>query len=173
MALAVINRALETLPVSIKTAPMLDGLKSLKRDIIFEQAEEAYFAKEVDRSRNLLARFEKLGGRDEWSESLSRKLAGRDRGTVRASQREYSPALNERDRELEELAALGIAQFERGYLEAAKGTFAQIEVADPGNAEAKHYQARIAEERQQVGRLDRYKTKGEMLHEVGQGWQRP
>lgn len=74
---------------------------------------------------------------------------------------------------LEELLVRGRAQYIAGDYEGAQETFSQVEARDPNNAEAKYFQAIIAEALRRSGELNRYKTKEQMLQEVTMGWQRP
>jgi general secretion pathway protein D len=83
------------------------------------------------------------------------------------------PAYAASQRALEEMLQRGRAQYIAGDYEGAQETFSNVEARDPNNAEAKYFQAVIAEALRRSGELNRYKTKEQMLQEVTMGWQRP
>ncbi|RKX30461.1 MAG: type II secretory pathway, component PulD [Verrucomicrobia bacterium] len=75
--------------------------------------------------------------------------------------------------ELERMILIGRSQYVAGDLRGSEATFKEVETLDPGNAEAKNFLRRIAEQRRRTGWLDKAKTREQLLAEVTQSWQRP
>lgn len=84
-----------------------------------------------------------------------------------------SPDFVQLNAELERMILTGRSQYVAGNLNGAEVTFKEVETLDPGNAEAKNFLLRIAEQRRRTGWLDKAKTREELLTEVTQSWQRP
>jgi len=84
-----------------------------------------------------------------------------------------SPAFAKLQQQLEVLQLRGRSQFFAGDIEGADATFKQIEAIDPNNETAKKFLIRIALERQEVGYLNKTKTREQLLQEVSNAWQRP
>ncbi|MBL9218381.1 MAG: type II secretory pathway, component PulD [Opitutaceae bacterium] len=70
------------------------------------------------------------------------------------------------------LAARGRSQYLAGEAAAAAETFRQVEAQDPGNADARYFLQRIAQE-SPAPAAARPRTSGQMLGEVDQAWRRP
>lgn len=71
------------------------------------------------------------------------------------------------------LAAKGRSQYLAADADGAQETFRQLEAIDPNNVDGKYFLGRIAKEKAQLGELNRDKTRGPMLEEVANAWQRP
>ncbi|HQY06400.1 MAG TPA: type II secretory pathway, component PulD [Lacunisphaera sp.] len=70
------------------------------------------------------------------------------------------------------LVARGRSQYLAGEAAAAAETFRQVEVQNPGNADARYFLQRISRE-EPTPATARPRTSGQMLREVDQAWQRP
>ncbi|MBD5780582.1 type II secretory pathway, component PulD [Pelagicoccus sp. NFK12] len=86
---------------------------------------------------------------------------------------EASPDFVKLQQQIEVLNLRGRSQFFAGDIEGAEATFKQIEALDPNNAVAKNFLIRIARERQEMGYLNKLKTREQLLQEVSNAWQRP
>ncbi|MBC2605255.1 type II secretory pathway, component PulD [Pelagicoccus albus] len=86
---------------------------------------------------------------------------------------EASPDFVKLQQQIEVLRLRGRSQFFAGDIEGAEATFKQIEALDPNNSMAKDFLIRIARERQQMGHLNKLKTREQLLQEVSNAWQRP
>lgn len=86
---------------------------------------------------------------------------------------QVSPEAVAENAEIERMILTGRSQYVAGDLRGAEETFKEVETIDPGNAEAKNFLRRIAEQRRRTGWLDKAKTKEQLLAEVAQSWQRP
>ncbi|MDQ8180041.1 hypothetical protein [Pelagicoccus sp. SDUM812005] len=86
---------------------------------------------------------------------------------------EASPDFVKLQQQIEVLNLRGRSQFFAGDIEGAEATFKQIEALDPNNAQAKNFLIRIARERQEMGHLNKLKTREQLLQEVSNAWQRP
>lgn len=86
---------------------------------------------------------------------------------------EASPDFVKLQQQIEVLNLRGRSQFFAGDIEGAEATFKQIESIDPNSEMAKNFLIRIARERQEVGYLNKLKTREQLLQEVSNAWQRP
>ncbi len=86
---------------------------------------------------------------------------------------EASPDFVKLQQQIEVLNLRGRSQFFAGDIEGAEATFKQIEALDPNNDAAKNFLIRIARERQEMGYLNKLKTREQLLQEVSNAWQRP
>lgn len=86
---------------------------------------------------------------------------------------ESSPDFVKLQQQIEVLHLRGRSQFFAGDIEGAEATFKQIEALDPNNDAAKNFLIRIARERQEMGYLNKLKTREQLLQEVSNAWQRP
>lgn len=86
---------------------------------------------------------------------------------------EASPDFVKLQQQIEVLNLRGRSQFFAGDIEGAEATFKQIEALDPNNDIAKNFLIRIARERQEMGYLNKLKTREQLLQEVSNAWQRP
>lgn len=86
---------------------------------------------------------------------------------------EASPDFVKLQQQIEVLNLRGRSQFFAGDIEGAEATFKQIESLDPNNDMAKNFLIRIARERQEMGYLNKLKTREQLLQEVSNAWQRP
>lgn len=79
----------------------------------------------------------------------------------------------EQQKEVRRLLAEGRSQYIAGDVDAAMMSFRYIEAFDEGNAEAKYFLGRIAEERARLGTIARVRMRAAMVEEVSKSWQRP
>lgn len=86
---------------------------------------------------------------------------------------EASPDFVKLQQQIEVLNLRGRSQFFAGDIEGSEATFKQIEALDPNNDVAKNFLIRIARERQEMGYLNKLKTREQLLQEVSNAWQRP
>ncbi|MBK1876316.1 hypothetical protein [Pelagicoccus mobilis] len=86
---------------------------------------------------------------------------------------EASPDFVKLQQQIEVLNLRGRSQFFAGDIEGAEATFKQIEALDPNNSMAKDFLIKIARERQEMGHLNKLKTREQLLQEVSNSWQRP
>lgn len=86
---------------------------------------------------------------------------------------EASPDFVKLQQQIEVLSLRGRSQFFAGDIEGAEATFKQIEALDPNSEMAKNFLIRIARERQEMGYLNKLKTREQLLQEVSNAWQRP
>ncbi len=74
---------------------------------------------------------------------------------------------------IRDLLTRGRAQFLNGDYDGAAATFKQVEARDANNAEAKLFSTKIAEILTEVHNQTLYKTREQMLSDVGKQWERP
>ena len=86
---------------------------------------------------------------------------------------ELSPGFLEKQETIDKLLVKGRAQLLYGDLSGAQQTISEIEARDPFHAGAKSLQMKIAELRGAASKMDRYKTRQQMIQEVERSWQRP
>jgi general secretion pathway protein D len=84
-----------------------------------------------------------------------------------------SPAFPREQETINSLLLRGRSQYVAGDLDGAESSFRRAEVLDPENLEAKGFLYRIAQDRRGTGRINRERTRQEMLVEVARAWQRP
>jgi len=94
-------------------------------------------------------------------------------GGERSGSGQVSADFAEGQEEIKVLALRGRSQFFAGDLDGAEATFKQIESIDPQNPMAKSFLLRIAREREAYSRLNKRKTREQMLEEISRSWQRP
>ncbi|MEM8867943.1 MAG: type II secretory pathway, component PulD [Verrucomicrobiota bacterium] len=86
---------------------------------------------------------------------------------------EVSPEYVATDAIVQDLLIQGRAQFLNGDYDGAAATFKEVEAREPNNKEAKLFSTRIAEFVGEIQKQNLYKTRGQMLTEVDQQWERP
>lgn len=110
----------------------------------------------------------------EFLRQRSQYSAGAANGSPESiSVHEASPDFVKLQQQIEVLNLRGRSQFFAGDIEGAEATFKQIEALDPNSPMAKDFLIRIARERQEVGYLNKLKTREQLLQEVSNAWQRP
>jgi general secretion pathway protein D len=109
--------------------------------------------------------------------SPNARAAGIERQIARAETRPLAagvdPAFVSDRAATAQLIAKGRAQYVAGDLDGAQETFRGIEAQEPDNTVAKGFLLRIAEEKTEMGALNREKTRAQLLEEVAKSWQRP
>ena len=75
--------------------------------------------------------------------------------------------------EVASLVAKGRSQYLAGKPDAARVTFLGVQARDPGNAEAKEFLARIAQDQARAVVQDHEKIRAQLIEEVTRSWQRP
>ena len=163
------------LPVAAEaevTEPLIPQPKSATQ-LTLEQANSLIEAGHLAEAELVLEAYFAADGDSKDIYKLSRQLQQRLSDPYALDIADISPQFVAQNKIIRDLTARGRAQFLNGDYAGASATFMEIEARDTNNAEAKQFQALIAELISSVQRHNNYKTRSQMLTEVDQNWERP
>ena len=179
-ALNTLESALAALPANSLTQKTVAELKRDQATILYDQAQAQLAQGDTAGARASLARAAELEPGSTRAAGLSRQV---ERAETAAAPKAAKSApvvapgvdasfLAERAA-INELIAKGRAQYVAGDIDGAQSTFRTVEAQAPDNTVAKGFLLRIAQEKAEMGALNREKTRTQLLEEVAKGWQRP
>ncbi|MGJ3243157.1 MAG: type II secretory pathway, component PulD [Opitutales bacterium] len=169
----ILNDVEDSLPLLRATDDLYDDLEEARRVVAIEQAEDALDRGSFEEATALVDQYETRFGADSRSRGISNTIAEASANPTRQDLSAISPGFVERQEQMAELMVEARAQFIAGDYRGAQNTLLQVEALDPNNAEAKAFQALIAERLQSSAYLNRVRTREQMLNEVALGWERP
>lgn len=179
-ALNILDAALAALPANSLTQKTVAELKRDQASILYDQAQAQLTQGDTVGARASLARAAELEPGSSRAAGLSRQVERAETAAVPKPTRS-APAvapgvdasfLAERAA-INDLIAKGRAQYVAGDIDGAQSTFRTVEAQAPDNTVAKGFLLRIAQEKAEMGALNREKTRTQLLEEVAKGWQRP
>jgi general secretion pathway protein D len=179
-ALGSLDAALAALPTNSLTQKTVAELKRDQASILYDQAQAQLAQGDTAGARAALARAAELEPGSSRAAGLTRQV---ERAETAAAPKAAKPApvvapgvdasfLAERAA-INDLIAKGRAQYVAGDIDGAQSTFRSVEAQAPDNTVAKGFLLRIAQEKAEMGALNREKTRTQLLEEVAKGWQRP
>ncbi|MBI5693912.1 MAG: type II secretory pathway, component PulD [Verrucomicrobia bacterium] len=169
-AIATVDAVLATLPENPATQKLSADLKKEKAAALLERAQILIKKGDNDGARAALAAHGRLAPADTRSAALERQLV---RAETKPAAVAADPGYVAERANTAQLVAKGRAQYVAGDLDGAQETFRAIEAQEPDNTVAKGFLLRIAEEKTEMGALNREKTRAQLLEEVSKSWQRP
>jgi general secretion pathway protein D len=169
-AIATTDAALAALPSNALTQKLIADFKKEKATALLDRAQAALKRGDTAAARGALAAYGQLAPASNRSTGLERQIARADAKPVAAA---VDPSFVADRAATAQLIAKGRAQYVAGDLDGAQETFRAIEAQEPDNTVAKGFLLRIAEEKIEVGALNREKTRAQLLEEVTKSWQRP
>jgi general secretion pathway protein D len=172
-ALAVLDRALASLPRNPLTSGVIDDLESERNDVLVDKSRALLREGETIAAREVLATYEELNPDSRGARRLESRIVRAEADPVVQPIRQANPQFVRERAEIAQMVAKGRSQFLAGDLDGAADTFRRVEAADPDNAEAKIFLQRIAQQRGTIGVINREKTRAQLLEEVAKAWQRP
>ena len=168
-----LNVASTSLTLNASTAKVFEAIESTKTDIMLMEAQALSKAGNAVAARQLLEEYLAAGALSRGAKKLTKKLDTEAADPYARVIEEISPEFVAQNVIIEDLLVRGRAQFLNGDYDGASATFKEVEAREANNPEAKLFQARIAEILRGIHRQNVYKTRGQMLAEVDQGWERP
>lgn len=171
-AAAVLDAAAKPLPVNPATKGTLASIQSDKNALLLEKSRYLLNQGDTDGAHAAIEVYRASTADTKTADKLSKKV----------DSVELNPSLPGIDpkskyiadqKEIAKLAAKGRSQYLAADSDGAQESFRLIESIDPTNPEAKSMLTRIANEKAQIGALNRIKTRAQMVEEVTNAWQRP
>jgi len=179
-ALYTLEAALAALPANSLTQKTVAELKRDQASIFYDQAQAQLTQGDTAGARLSLARAAELEPGSTRAAGLTRQVERAESATAPKAAKSapvVTPGVDasflaERAA-INELIAKGRAQYVAGDVDGAQSTFRAVEAQAPDNTVAKGFLLRIAQEKAEMGALNREKTRTQLLEEVAKGWQRP
>ena len=175
-ALGTLDSALAGLPMNSLTRKTIAEVRRDKAGVLYDQAESLLNRGETAGARTALAAAAELEPGSARGAGLSRQLARPENKGAKVAIFDGAQADSGFAAEraaIEQLIAKGRAQYVAGDTDGAQSTFRSVEAQAPDNTVAKGFLLRIAQEKAEMGALNREKTRTQLLEEVAKGWQRP
>jgi general secretion pathway protein D len=172
-AAGLLNAASASLTLNTSTADVLDDLENAKAAIVLTEAKALAASGDAKGAEALLEDYRAAGGNSKAAKSLATDLDRQISNPYELSIQDISPEYVAQSKIIRDLLTRGRAQYLNGDYDGATSTFKEVEARDANNAEAKLFQARIAEILSGIHAQNQYKTREQMLTEVEQGWERP
>ena len=170
-AIATVDAAIASLPANSLTQKLIADLKKEKASALLDRAQAALRRGDTAAARLAMAEHAQLApATSTRAEGLERQIARVETTPVKSG---VDPAFAADRAATAQMIAKGRAQYVAGDLDGAQGTFRAIEAQEPDNTVAKGFLLRIAEEKAETGKLNREKTRAQLLEEVAKSWQRP
>ena len=168
-----LNTASASLTLNTATANTLKELEEAKADIVLVEARALADAGDLKGAESKIEAYRAAGGSSSAATSLGSKLDREISDPYNIDINEVSPEYIAQNKVIRDLLASGRAQYLNGDYDGAQTTFKEIEARDANNAEAKLFQLKIAEILGGIHKQNFYKTRGQMMTEVDQQWERP
>jgi general secretion pathway protein D len=169
-AIATVDAALAALPANPVTQRLVTDLKNEKATALLDRAQALLKQGDPAGARAAIAQYDLIASPTSRSSGVERQIARAEaKPTVAAA----DPVFLADRAATAQLVAKGRAQYVAGDLDGAQETFRAIEAQEPDNTVAKGFLLRIAEEKTEMGVLNREKTRAQLLEEVSKSWQRP
>ncbi len=168
-----LNTASASLTLNTATANTLKKLEEAKADIVLVEARALAEAGDLKGAESKIDAYRAAGGSSSAASRLGSKLDREISNPYNIDINEVSPEFIAQNKVIRDLLARGRAQYLNGDYDGAQSTFKEVEARDANNAEAKLFQLKIAEILGGIHKQNFYKTRGQMMTEVEQQWERP
>jgi general secretion pathway protein D len=168
-----LSTASASLVLNTATAKTLKQLEDAKADIVLVEARALADAGDLKGAELKIEAYRAAGGTSRVASNLGRRLDREISDPYNIDINDVSPEYIAQNKVIRDLLARGRAQFLNGDYDGAQATFKEIEARDATNAEAKLFQLKIAEILGGIHKQNFYKTRGQMMTEVEQQWERP
>ncbi len=172
-AAALLTQAAASLQLNTATADTLADIQEAKADVLLIEAKALAESGDQKGAEEVLKEYVAAGGSASKARSLGDKLDGIIRNPYDIDIAEVSPEFVAEADTIRDLLTRGRAQFLNGDYDGAAATFKQVEARDANNAEAKLFSTKIAEILAEIHDQTMYKTREQMLSDVGKQWERP
>lgn len=173
-ALSTLGKANELLgPPNRLTQGVLAEIRAEVGLVMLAKASAQITASNFSGAQATLENYRSIYGSDEAHRRVSAALAASRENPNLLPPEAASPTYMRDMEEVETLLLRGRSQYVAGDLDGAESTFRRVEIIDPENAEAKGLLLRINQDRLEFGRMNRIKTRTQMLMDVYRAWQRP
>lgn len=172
-AIAVLDRALASLPLNPLTRGVVEDLESERNDVLVDKSRALIREGDTIAAREVLATYQEINPDSRAARRLESRIVRAEADPVIQPIGQANPQFVRERAQIAQMIARGRSQFLAGDLDGAADTFRRVEAADPDNAEAKVFLQRIAQQRGTIGVLNREKTRAQLLEEVAKAWQRP
>ena len=168
-----LNTASAGLVLNTSTANTLKELEDARTDIVLVEARALADAGDLKGAELKIEAYRAAGGTSTVASNLGRRLDREISDPYNIDINDVSPEYIAQNKVIRDLLARGRAQFLNGDYDGAQATFKEIEARDATNSEAKLFQLKIAEILGGIHKQNFYKTRGQMMTEVEQQWERP
>ena len=172
-AAGLLNAASASLTLNTSTADVLDDINNAKAAIILTEAKALAASGDAKGAEALLEAYRAAGGSSRAAKSLATDLDRQISNPYDQPIQDISPEYVAQSKIIRDLLTTGRAQYLNGDYDGAAATFKEVEARDANNSEAKLFQTRIAKILGGIHAQNQYKTRGQMLTEVDQSWERP
>ena len=176
-ALATLDDAAAMLPVNTLTADALAGIQADKSEVLRDQIRRQIKSGDLSSARIALAMREQLDAGDELNPTLAQEIQRAEQRIAEAARAVQTSkprvTVSGGESEVDILLRRARSQYVAGAPEAALATYREVEVRDPGNAEATKFIDRINRELALSAGSPRMETRAALLSEVDQSWRRP
>jgi general secretion pathway protein D len=169
-AISTVDAALAALPANPVTQKVAGDLRAEKASALLDRAQALVRGGDIAGARAAMIAHDQLASPNARAAGIERQIA---RAETRPLAAGVDPAFVSDRAATAQLIAKGRAQYVAGDLDGAQETFRGIEAQEPDNSIAKGFLLRIAEEKTELGALNREKTRAQLLEEVAKSWQRP
>jgi general secretion pathway protein D len=169
-AITTVDAALAALPANPVTQKVAGDLRAEKASALLDRAQALVRGGDIAGARAAMIAHDQLASPNARAAGIERQIA---RAETRPLAAGVDPAFVSDRAATAQLIAKGRAQYVAGDLDGAQETFRGIEAQEPDNTVAKGFLLRIAEEKTEMGALNREKTRAQLLEEVAKSWQRP
>ena len=170
-----LNAASASLTLNIATAGTIEAIEAAKAEIVLVEAKALAKSGDAKGAEALVDQYRSAGaGADSAAANrLSRQLDKQISDPDGLDISEISPEYVAQAKIIRDLLTRGRAQYLNGDYDGASATFKEVEARDANNPDAKLFQTKIAELLGGIHSQNLYKTRGQMLTEVDQQWERP
>ena len=170
-----LNAASASLTLNIATAGTIEAIEAAKAEIVLVEAKALAKSGDAKGAEALVDQYRSAGaGADSAAANrLLRQLDKQISDPYGLDISEISPEYVAQAKIIRDLLTRGRAQYLNGDYDGASATFKEVEARDANNPDAKLFQTKIAELLGGIHSQNLYKTRGQMLTEVDQQWERP
>jgi general secretion pathway protein D len=170
-----LNAASASLTLNIATAGTIEAIEAAKAEIVLVEAKALAKSGDAKGAEALVDQYRSAGaGADSAAANrLLRQLDKQISDPHGLDISEISPEYVAQAKIIRDLLTRGRAQYLNGDYDGASATFKEVEARDANNPDAKLFQTKIAELLGGIHSQNLYKTRGQMLTEVDQQWERP
>ena len=170
-----LNTASASLTLNIATAGTIEAIEAAKAEIVLVEAKALAKSGDAKGAEALVDQYRSAGaGADSAAANrLLRQLDKQISDPYGLDISEISPEYVAQAKIIRDLLTRGRAQYLNGDYDGASATFKEVEARDANNPDAKLFQTKIAELLGGIHSQNLYKTRGQMLTEVDQQWERP
>ena len=172
-ALNLLNRASASLTLNTATASKLKELERAKTEILLQEARALADSGDPKAAEVKIDEYLAAGGNSGSARRLVKSLDDQISNPYELDIKDISPEYLAQNKIIRDLLARGRAQYLNGDYDGASATFKEVEARDANNSDAKLFQTKIAKLLGGIHGQNLYKTRGQMLTEVDQQWERP